>query len=246
MGNKTKAFKKFASSGKLKDTIKARRVHQQKRKKADDKIQQRRKQRGAPKSEGLSDEEEGEDEDDEKDVKAAQGSRGGKAGGVAKTVEELFGEGGLDVSDEEDSEEEELSEDEDEDEEDDDEDEGLLDEEAMKKTMKGLAKSDPEFFKYLQENDQELLEFGQEPAKAKGKAKKVEEDEDMDSGDDEEEDEEEEEEVMDKISVSMRMVREWQNGMLKVGLRSIGLTVATLSTIIEEDSSRIPSSGTYE
>lgn len=235
MGNKTKAFKKFASSGKLKDTIKARRSHQQKRRKADEQIAQRKKQRGAPKSEGLSDGEE-EDEDDERDVNATKGARGGKAGGVAKTVEELFGEGGLDVSDEEESDLDELDEEDDseeagEDEEDEEDDEGLLDEEVMKKTMKGLAKSDPEFFKYLQENDRELLEFGKEPAgakssKAKGKGKTVDDDEEMQSGEEDEdeedvedeEDEDEEDDDVQKISVTMRMVREWQNGMLKVGL----------------------------
>lgn len=225
MAKTQKAFKKFASSGKLKDTIKARRSHQQKTRKANEKILQRQKQRGAPKDEGFEGDDDDEEED-ERDVRATKGAAGGRAGGVAKTVEELFGQGGLDVDAEDESDLEDLSDDEDEDEteaesaEDGEDDEGLLDEAAMKKTMKNLEKTDPEFFKYLKENDKELLDFGDEPkSKAKGKAKKSQEDVEMESDDEEDEDEDDEENedaAPTKTSVTMRMVREWQNGMLKV------------------------------
>ena len=89
----------------------------------------------------------------------------------------------------------------------------------MKKAMKDLEKKDPEFFKYLKENDGDLLEFG------KGKSKAVEDDDDdVEMGEDEEEDEdeeeedegEEEEEVEKKTSVTVKMVRQWQEGMIKV------------------------------
>jgi nucleolar complex protein 2 len=93
----------------------------------------------------------------------------------------------------------------------------MLDEEAMKKAMKDLEKKDPEFFKYLKENDGDLLEFG------KGKSRAVEDDDDIEMGDDDEEEEdddeeeeEEEEEAEKKISVTVKMVRQWQEGMIKV------------------------------
>lgn len=46
----------------------------------------------------------------------------------------------------------------------DDDDEAAIaaDEEAMAKSLAELSKKDPEFFKYLEENERELLEFGQE------------------------------------------------------------------------------------
>ena len=228
MAKASKQFKKFASSGKLKDTIKSRRQHQQKRRKFEEKVENRKKQRGAARDEF----EDSDGEDEEKDVKAVDSAGGGRAGGVAKNVEELFGEGGLDVEDEEGSELEDLDSEEDEDDDDEgsegEEEDDLLDEEAMKKTMKSLAKTDPEFYKYLQENDSELLEFGKEAkgskAAAKGKGKKVDEDVEMDSDDEDEaeEDEDEDEDAGDleptKTSVTLRMLREWQNGMIKVGL----------------------------
>ena len=223
MAKTQKAFKKFASSGKLSDTIKARRSHQQKTRKHNEKVLQRQKQRGAAKDEGFEGEDD--DEDDERDVRATKGASGGRAGGVAKTVEELFGPGGLDVNAEDESDLEDLSEDEDDEEteaesaEDAEEDEGLLDEAAMKKTIKNLEKSDPEFFKYLKENDQELLDFEDMPKQnTKSKSKKAQEDVEMDSDDDEEDEDDDEEEggAPTKTSVTMRMVKEWQNGMLKV------------------------------
>lgn len=224
MVNKSKQFKKFASSGKLKETIDKRRKNQQARRKAEDRTTRRAKQRGAPLNEGGDDEDE-DDEDTAKDVRATNGAVGGRAGGVAKNVEELFGQGGLDgVDGGEGSDLEDLEED-DEDEDDDEEEEGegeedMLDEAAMKKAMRDLEKKDPEFFKYLKENDEDLLEFGK--GKSKVQAEEDEEDNsdvDMDGEDEDEDDEEEgEEEAEKKISVNPRMVRQWQEGMIKVGL----------------------------
>ncbi|OCF39587.1 nucleolar complex protein 2 [Kwoniella heveanensis CBS 569] len=222
MAKTSKAFKKFASSGKLKDTIKARRQNQQIRRKAEDRKAQRSKQRGNAEESDQDDEDEEDDEEDERDMKKIGApSAGGRAGGVAKNVEELFGTGGLDAEADEGSELEELdSEDEDEDEEADDDEEGeedLLNEAAMKKAMKELEKKDPEFFKYLKENDEELLDFGK--GKGKGKQQVEDDDEEMESGDeddDEDADEDDEEEVEQrKISVTLKMLRQWQEGMLK-------------------------------
>ncbi|WVQ83476.1 hypothetical protein IAT38_005617 [Cryptococcus sp. DSM 104549] len=231
MAKVSKQFKKFASSGKLKDTIRNRRQHQQVKRKAEDRKAQREKQRGA--AADSDDEENGEegseeDEEDEREARRLGGaSTGGKAGGVAKTVEELFGAGGLDVDAGEESELEELdSEDEadDDDEGDEDEEADLLDEAAMKKAMKDLAKNDPEFFKYLKENDEELLDFGKG---GKGKAKAQDEDEEMESDDEDDEDEDEDEEVeRKKTSVTMKMLRQWQEGMLKQhSIRSLRKTL---------------------
>lgn len=235
MGKSTKAFKKFASSGKLKDTIQKRRQHQQAKRKSDDRKTHRSKQRGAAhdSDDEIEDEgSEGEDEEDEKEAKRiGKPNAGGKAGGVAKTVEELFGAGGLDVEGGEESELEELGSD-DEDEVDDEEDEGeedLLDEEAMKKAMKDLAKNDPEFFKYLKENDEDLLDFGQSSKASKGKGKQDEDEEDDDDEDEEMEsdeeglgeDEEQGEAERKRITVTLKMLRQWQEGMLRVSSSAI-------------------------
>jgi nucleolar complex protein 2 len=216
MANKSKQFKKFASSGKLKETIDKRRKNQQSRRKAEDRTTRRAKQRGAPLEFGEGEDGEGSD-DDAKEVRSANAAVGGRAGGVAKNVEELFGQGGLDgVDNGEGSDLEDLSEEDEEDsEEDAGEDEGeddMLDEEAMKKAMKDLEKKDPEFFKYLKENDEDLLEFG------KGKSKAVAEEDDAEDSDVDMEDgdEEEEEEAEKKISVTLKMVRQWQEGTIKV------------------------------
>jgi nucleolar complex protein 2 len=138
----------------------------------------------------------------------------------------LFGQGGLDgVDNGEGSDLEDLTEDDEESEEGEDEGEGeedLLDEEAMKKAMKDLEKKDPEFFKYLKENDGDLLEFGNGNG-----MQKDEEDEDIEMGEDDEEEEEddeedeEQEEVEKKTSVTVKMVRQWQEGMIKVSPSSL-------------------------
>ncbi|EKD05664.1 noc2p [Trichosporon asahii var. asahii CBS 8904] len=220
MARPSKQFKKFAASGKLTDTIKKRRATKEKKKKFDEKVQQRIHQRGARRPEHeISDDEAGDDDDE----RASKGPGGGKAGGVAKTVDELFGAGGLEVPFEEGSDLEDLSE-ADEDEDDDDEDsEGPededFDEEAMKKAMAALEKNDPEFFKHLKAEDPELLNFG------KGKNRM---DVDEDDSEDEDADEEMDEDVADddvaprKTVVTMKMLRGWREAMLKQhSLRSL-------------------------
>jgi nucleolar complex protein 2 len=114
-----------------------------------------------------------------------------------------------------------------------------VDEAEMAKQLAELEKKDPEFFKYLRDNDAELLEFGQEeePVKKSKKqakaaaAQEQDEDEEMDeydgSGSDSDEDEPEFEGIPeaaepDKISVTMKMLRGWQRAMIEQkSLRSL-------------------------
>lgn len=226
MGRPTKQFKRFAASGKLTETIKNRRSQREKQKKYDDKVDQRKKQRGAARPEDEVEDEEEDDEEDDDNKKPKKGGktteRGGKVGGVARTVDELFGAGGLDVPVDEGSDLEELSEvDEDEDEDEDDDDdmeENDMDEEAMARAMAELEKKDPEFFKHLKAEDPSLLRFGNADDESDD-----EEDEDMDDDEDDEMMDEDGEEPAPtkKIVVTLKMLRGWREAMLKVGLRSV-------------------------
>lgn len=74
MGKQTKQSKKFASSGKLKDTIKRRRQHQQVKRKVEDRDQRRAKQRGKN-AEDFSGAEEESDDDEVKEDKEDGGKR---------------------------------------------------------------------------------------------------------------------------------------------------------------------------
>lgn len=77
-----------------------------------------------------------------------------------------------------------------------DEVDDIEDAEAHAQDLAQLAEKDPEFYKYLQENDQELLHFGQ--------------------GEDEEEEEEDEEnEEEDERLLTMDMLQQWQKSLLR-------------------------------
>ena len=76
-----------------------------------------------------------------------------------------------------------------------DEVDDIEDAEAHAQDLAQLAEKDPEFYKYLQENDQELLHFGQ--------------------NEEEEEDEDEEKEVEDERLLTMDMLQQWQKGLLR-------------------------------
>ena len=145
----------------------------------------------------------------------------GRAGGVAKSVEELFG-GKIDGEVDDASELEDLSEEEQDGLSDgDEEEEGVeLDEEAMQRSMKALAKKDPEFFEFLKENDRHLLDFGRGEGPSRGRnAREVSvdrEEQDVQVEGNEDMEEEDLRPATRKTSVTLRMLRQWQEGMIKV------------------------------
>ncbi|KAJ7041198.1 Noc2-domain-containing protein [Mycena alexandri] len=171
MGKKAaKSMKKFASSGQLKKTIDARRKHQQiKRKNLSKKSVKDGKAKQRP-----AEAQEGDEEDEEETSSSKAPVKGSKK---RMTVDDFLGGGFMDGSDDEDEDEDmagdEESEGEGEDEEDfaDDASFASLDEldeegETHLEELSKLAEKDPEFYKYLQENDQELLNFNPNTAGA--------------------------------------------------------------------------------
>lgn len=162
MGKATKkSTRKFAASGQLKKTIENRRKHQQVKKK----IQGRRGANGKHKGnhkEAVDSDADSEDEQPEKSSNKA----GSKVKGMS--VDDFLGAKFMDDSDDEGTDVEHADSDEEDggDEEsiadgqsfasiDDLEDEGT----AHALELSKLAEKDPEFYKYLQEHDRELLEF---------------------------------------------------------------------------------------
>ncbi|KAI0656297.1 Noc2-domain-containing protein [Cubamyces menziesii] len=166
MGKKAaKSTRKFAASGQLKKTIQARRKFRDIKKKAEKRKGGKGKEREVHEDEDVS-------EDEEQDVEETSGKFKGMS------VDDFLGGGFMQGdSDEEGSQVwEAMSEDEEDEEEgseyaddnesfadvDDLEDEG----EAHLMELSKLAEKDPEFYKYLQENDRELLEFSLNDANA--------------------------------------------------------------------------------
>ncbi|KAI0651305.1 Noc2-domain-containing protein [Trametes meyenii] len=239
MGKKAaKSARKFAASGQLKKTIQARRKFRDIKKKAE-------KRKGGK---GKSREER---EDD--DASAEDEEEGGETSGKFKgmSVDEFLGGGFMQgASDDDGSEdgEQAVSEDEDEDEEgsefgDDDESfadvDDLEDEgEAHLMELSKLAEKDPEFYKYLQENDRELLEFNMNDARG---------------GDDDEDEEEEEAMEEDKTPVlTKEILQRWQKALLDhrslKALRKMLIAFRSAVHMNEEDQVlawRIDSSSVY-
>ncbi|TFK29081.1 Noc2-domain-containing protein [Coprinopsis marcescibilis] len=210
MGKKaTKATRKFASSGQLKKTIQARHKHQQAKKK----LEKRRGQAGKrAKGIDVDGDKEQLDEDAEDDGEAPK-----KKGRM--TVDDILNADFLAASGDEEAEdddEEGLSDDGMSDEDDDDDNasfasvDELEDEDDGKQhlfELSKLAEKDPEFFKYLQENDKELLNF-----KAEAMADSDSDDDlDMDEGEDDVEMGEE-----DRVpTLTKEILQKWQKALLE-------------------------------
>ncbi|KZT24958.1 Noc2-domain-containing protein [Neolentinus lepideus HHB14362 ss-1] len=164
MGRKApKSARKFAASGQLKKTIDARRKHQQIKKKI-----QGKKSRQDVKGKQREMLHASESEDDNEVEDGSKASRS-KATSVNDILNAKFMDESLDEEDGNSLEGGSGSEPEDEDGdedsfEDDDSDFGAVDDledegDAHVLELQKLAEKDPEFYKYLQENDRELLEF---------------------------------------------------------------------------------------
>ncbi|RLV95433.1 Nucleolar complex protein 2 [Spathaspora sp. JA1] len=101
------------------------------------------------------------------------------------------------------------------------------DEDVMKENLKNLEDQDPEFYKYLKENDNELLDFeGVNPLDAM----------DEDESDDEEQEEEEEDEkkavkkdepTSNKVEITLELVKKWEQQLQKPSAKLIrNITIA--------------------
>ncbi|KAG2093039.1 Noc2-domain-containing protein [Suillus cothurnatus] len=205
MGKAAKSSRKFAASGKLKQAIQSRKKHQQMQKK----IQGRRGAHGKGKQQAVT-EAEGSEPDDEEEVKGVSK----KAGKDAKkmTVEDLLGAEFMDDDDDAEEDEDDAGGDEldtDEDEEDiaDDQSFASVDELEVTCLSAQLAEKDPEFYKYLQENDRELLEF---TATQEDRDEIDDEDDVMDGDDNEEEDMGEELPIL-----TTSILKTWQKALLE-------------------------------
>ncbi|KAN0080082.1 Noc2p family domain containing protein [Tylopilus felleus] len=227
MGKATKATRKFASSGRLRKTIQSRKKHQGIKKT----IESRRGTKG--KGKGKPQVQDGDEDDAEEDKKTTV---------KGMTVDDFLGAGFMD--DESDDGDMEMDPDgsDAEDEEDVADDASFasvddLDDEgaAHMHELSQLAEKDPEFYKYLQENDQELLGFNPE-----------------DAVDDEEEDEGIDMESETLPILTKDMLRGWQKALLDYrslrALRKLLIAFRSAAHMNEDDQSlawRIDSSAMY-
>ncbi|KAG9080597.1 Nucleolar Complex 2 protein [Ceratobasidium sp. 370] len=229
MGKKaSKATRKFAASGELKRAITARRKHKAVKQKAQARsVEKERKQK-------VKTREEDEGSEEEEVPKNAKGK------GKAKTVDDLLSGAFLDGADDdseagsnadagEQFDAEESDSDDGESDIPDDESFASLDEEdeeaAHAMDLAALKTTDPEFYKYLQENDKELLEFD---------ASEVE----LSSGEDEDamdEDKEEEETPL----LTTAILKEWQKSLIEThslrALRRLLIAFRSAAHMNDED-----------
>ncbi|KAG2746017.1 Noc2-domain-containing protein [Suillus brevipes Sb2] len=208
MGKAAKSSRKFAASGKLKQAIQSRKKHQQMQKK----IQGRRGAHGKGKRQAVTEADDGESDDEEKEVKGVSKEAGKDA--KKMTVEDLLGAEFMDDDadeDEDDVEGDGLDTDEDEEDVADDQSFASVDDLEDHGTshmleLAQLAEKDPEFYKYLQENDRELLEFTTTPDG----------DDEMDDEDDVMDEDDNEEEIGEELPVlTTGILKTWQKALLE-------------------------------
>ncbi|KAG9092352.1 Nucleolar Complex 2 protein, partial [Ceratobasidium sp. 392] len=212
MGKKaSKSTRKFAASGELKRTITARRKHKAVRQKAQTRSAEKEKRQKARSAE----EDEGSDEEEMTDKPQRKGK--------AKTVDDLLSGAFLDGADDSDAGsdagvggQDDFKDSDSEDGESDipddesfaslDEDEGA----AHAMDLAALKTTDPEFYKYLQENDKELLDFDASEAELSS------------SGEEEAMDKDKEEEEEETPLLTTAILKEWQKSLLEThSLRSL-------------------------
>ncbi|KAG8743763.1 Nucleolar Complex 2 protein [Ceratobasidium sp. 414] len=229
MGKKAaKATRKFAASGELKRAITARRKHKAVKQKAQAKTIEKERKRKAK----VGDEDEGSEE--EKVSKKSKGK------GKATTVDNLLSGAFLDGADDDSDAGSNIDVGEQVDAEESDSDDGgsdipddesfaSLDEEdegaAHAMDLAALKTTDPEFYKYLQENDKELLEFD-EPAV------------ELSSGEDEDAmDEDKEEEGIPLLTTTI--LKEWQKSLIEThslrALRRLLIAFRSAAHMNDED-----------
>ncbi|KAJ9096602.1 hypothetical protein QFC19_007135 [Naganishia cerealis] len=245
MPKATKQTKKFVSSGKLKQTLEKRKKYKQVQKKvAGREARKANKERNGKGKHADEDSDEDEEDDFDAPVESDEDASSKKNKGKGKAVdddEDSENAEAADLNGEDDDDDDTISSLGEEDFDLDDEQDSVemddpdVDAAEMAKQLAELEKKDPEFYKYLRENDADLLAFGQEEdevvpkskkaSKTKGKvAEEENEDEDMDEYDGGDSDSDEEEPEFEgisgsgepeKISVTMKMLRGWQRAMIE-------------------------------
>ncbi|KAG7662645.1 NOC2 [[Candida] subhashii] len=103
------------------------------------------------------------------------------------------------------------------------------DEDAMKESMKKLEDQDPEFYKYLKENDNDLLDFeGVNPLEAMGEEDSDEEMDDEEAAEDEEEQQPKgKKDAGSKVEITLQLVKKWDEQLQKPSPKIIrNITIA--------------------